>query len=191
MSVKFEHVVAAIEEAKDLSKPTLDELCGSLEAHEKRMGRFSTQSFEQAFQSKVKSTDNKNTKNKQEIKLAIPPNKGIKLEEDEENKILEVEVEERDVFQAKENFLVTLDSQCIICKNSGHESKIAIFDALSVKSQITLKETASIKMIEVLKKNTMPTLLRKLKMHKCFSHVCVYNKNQEVHGIWIVLAVII
>ena len=57
LSVKFEHVVAAIEEDKDLSKLTLDELCGSLEAHEKRMGRFSTQSFEQAIQSKVKSTE--------------------------------------------------------------------------------------------------------------------------------------
>ena len=35
LSIKFEHVVSAIEEAKDLSKLTLDELCGSLEAHEK------------------------------------------------------------------------------------------------------------------------------------------------------------
>ena len=69
--------------------------------------------------------------------------------------------------------------------------KIVIFDALSVKSQITLKETTGIKMIKVLKKNMMPTSLRKLKMHKCFSHVCLYNKNQEVLGIWIVLAVII
>ena len=35
LSIKFEHVVTAIKEAKDLSKLTLDELCGSLEAHEK------------------------------------------------------------------------------------------------------------------------------------------------------------
>ena len=69
--------------------------------------------------------------------------------------------------------------------------KIAIFDALSVKSQITLKETTSIKMIKVLKKNIMSTSLRRLKMHMCFSLVCLYNKNQEVYGIWIVLAVII
>ena len=63
-------MVAANEEAKDLSKLTLDELCGSLEANKKRMGRFSTQSFEQAFQSKVKITDNKNTKNEQENKAS-------------------------------------------------------------------------------------------------------------------------
>ena len=42
------------------------------------------------------------------IKPAVPPNKGIKLEEDEENRILEVEAEEKEVFQAKEIFLVTL-----------------------------------------------------------------------------------
>ena len=61
--------------------------------------------------------------------------------------------------------------------------KIVIFDALSVKSQITLKETVGIKMVKVLKKKVMLTSLRKLKMHKCFSHVCLYNKNQDVHGI--------
>ncbi|KAG6520057.1 hypothetical protein ZIOFF_017087 [Zingiber officinale] len=53
LPVKFEHIVAAIEESKDLSKLSLDELMGSLEAHEKRMNRFSTQTLEQAFQGKM------------------------------------------------------------------------------------------------------------------------------------------
>uniref|UniRef100_A0A2N9EI16 Integrase catalytic domain-containing protein n=1 Tax=Fagus sylvatica TaxID=28930 RepID=A0A2N9EI16_FAGSY len=49
---KFDHVVAAIEESKDLSILSLYELMGSLEAHEGRMSRFSSQPLEQAFQSK-------------------------------------------------------------------------------------------------------------------------------------------
>ncbi|XP_042391858.1 uncharacterized protein LOC121982918 [Zingiber officinale] len=53
LPAKFEHIVAAIEESKDLSKLSLDELMGSLEAHEKRMNRFSTQTLEQAFQGKM------------------------------------------------------------------------------------------------------------------------------------------
>ena len=50
---KFEHIVAAIEESKDLSKLTRHELMSSLEAHEQRMSRFTNQSLEQAFQSKI------------------------------------------------------------------------------------------------------------------------------------------
>ena len=41
-------------------------------------------------------------------KPAAPPNKGIKLEKDEENKILEVKAEEKEVFQVKEILLLTL-----------------------------------------------------------------------------------
>ncbi|KAL8544194.1 hypothetical protein ACS0TY_004656 [Phlomoides rotata] len=53
LPAKFEHIVAAIEESKDLSKLTLDELMGSLKAREKRMSRFTTQRLEQAFQERV------------------------------------------------------------------------------------------------------------------------------------------
>ncbi|XP_022849751.1 uncharacterized protein LOC111371808 [Olea europaea var. sylvestris] len=53
---KFDHVAAAIEESKDLSKMTIYELTGSLLAHEQRINRSSNQSTtEQALQSKQTS----------------------------------------------------------------------------------------------------------------------------------------
>ncbi|CAL2228327.1 unnamed protein product [Prunus armeniaca] len=54
---KFDHVVAAIEESKDLIALSLHELIGSLEAHEKRINRYAYQSLEQAFQSKLDSKE--------------------------------------------------------------------------------------------------------------------------------------
>ncbi|KAA8517207.1 hypothetical protein F0562_017541 [Nyssa sinensis] len=59
LTQKFEHVVPAIEESKDLSKLSMYELMGSLETHEKRMSRFSSQSLEQAFQSTVNVSEKK------------------------------------------------------------------------------------------------------------------------------------
>jgi len=48
----FNHVVAAIEESKDLSKYSFDELMGSLLAHEVRINRSSDKPEEKAFQMK-------------------------------------------------------------------------------------------------------------------------------------------
>ena len=53
MPKKVDHVIAAIEESKDLSVLTMYELMGYVEAHEERMSRFSSQPLEQAFQSKL------------------------------------------------------------------------------------------------------------------------------------------
>ena len=51
---KFEHVVVAIEESKDLETLSIEELIGSLEVHEQRMEKNSS-SFviEQALESKL------------------------------------------------------------------------------------------------------------------------------------------
>lgn len=54
LSPKFDHVVAAIEESKDLSVFSFDELMGSLQAHEVRINRSSRQEEQTAFQVKSK-----------------------------------------------------------------------------------------------------------------------------------------
>lgn len=47
---KFEYVVVAIEESKDLSLLSLENLLGTLQSHELRMNQFDSPAIEQAFQ---------------------------------------------------------------------------------------------------------------------------------------------
>ncbi|KAL6522105.1 hypothetical protein OROMI_031982 [Orobanche minor] len=55
---KFEYVVTSIEESKDLSTISLDELVGSLQAHEQRINQYDdTSNLEKALQSKVSIND--------------------------------------------------------------------------------------------------------------------------------------
>ena len=109
-------MVAANEEAIDLSKLTLDELCGSLEAHKKRMGRLCTQSFEQAFQSKVKITDNKNSKNEQENKASSSSKQRNQTGEGRGKKKFRGQGIGKRSFSSQRNSSANSDSQCIICK---------------------------------------------------------------------------
>ena len=50
---EYDHVVAVIEESTDLSDYSVNELMGSLQAHEQRLARVTGKSVEQAFWSKV------------------------------------------------------------------------------------------------------------------------------------------
>ncbi|XP_023522604.1 uncharacterized protein LOC111786601, partial [Cucurbita pepo subsp. pepo] len=68
LTPKFDHVVAAIEEAKDLSILSLDELMGSLQAHESRINRASERNEEKALQ--VKETANNEGNERENIHLA-------------------------------------------------------------------------------------------------------------------------
>lgn len=59
LTPKFDHVVAAIEESKDLSKFSFDELIGSLQAHEARINRPAEKQEEKAFQSKMEAPNSR------------------------------------------------------------------------------------------------------------------------------------
>jgi hypothetical protein len=53
LPAKFDAIVVAIEESKDLTQLSVNELMGSLQSHEKRMNRSVEKYFEQAFQAKA------------------------------------------------------------------------------------------------------------------------------------------
>ena len=53
LSKKYDHVVVAIEESKDFSVLTFDELQGSLFSHEDRMKRYDDDYVENAFYNKM------------------------------------------------------------------------------------------------------------------------------------------
>ena len=55
LTPRYDHVVAVIEESKDLSKFSFDELMGSLQAHEARITRSVIYEEEKAFQTKGES----------------------------------------------------------------------------------------------------------------------------------------
>ncbi|XP_041994113.1 uncharacterized protein LOC121744585 [Salvia splendens] len=59
LMLKFEHVVAAIEESKDLNTMSIDQLQSSLEVHEQRMKKKTTPSLEQMLQAKMSIQEDK------------------------------------------------------------------------------------------------------------------------------------
>lgn len=58
LPTKFDNIVAAIEESKDLSTYSLTQLIGSLLAHEERLNRSAEKSVEQALASKLEISEN-------------------------------------------------------------------------------------------------------------------------------------
>lgn len=58
---KYDYVVAAIEESKDLSTFTFNELSSSLQVHEERIAKSSHQPLEQAFESKMNVSGSRNS----------------------------------------------------------------------------------------------------------------------------------
>lgn len=53
----FDHIVVAIEGAKDLDEMTMEDLCGSLQAHEEMLSRRKQESLDQALHVRMKITE--------------------------------------------------------------------------------------------------------------------------------------
>ena len=59
LAKNYNHVVSVIEESKDLSILTIDELLGSLQSHEEKMKRYEETFIENAFQIKLQFSKDK------------------------------------------------------------------------------------------------------------------------------------
>ena len=62
LTKKYDHVVAAIEESKDMETYTFDELKGSLHSHEERICKGDDKKEEKAFQAKGESSNKERAK---------------------------------------------------------------------------------------------------------------------------------
>ncbi|CAL1376903.1 unnamed protein product [Linum trigynum] len=113
LSSKFEHIVAVIEETKDLANLSMSELMGSLVAHEQRMSRFTKPPLEQAFSSKVNMTESKYAKSEQGRRGGNSQWRGRGRSNYSGNK--------RQNYQQQK--LGYTGSSCIICKKAGHATK--------------------------------------------------------------------
>ena len=61
LTSRFDHIFVAIEESKDLTQFSIDELSGSLHAHEARMNHSAEKTEEKAFQVKAEASTTKDS----------------------------------------------------------------------------------------------------------------------------------
>ncbi|XP_077228618.1 uncharacterized protein LOC143861606 [Tasmannia lanceolata] len=121
---KFDHVVAVIEESKDLTKYSMNELMGFLQAHEQRLNMTTENSLEQAFQSKV------DLKKNQMIQ--------IKVSEEEE-----VVVDPAAQEEVEANSMVIKEIKVEVTMN------LLLYFVLFVKDQIIVIRIVDIRIVEI------------------------------------------
>ncbi|CAL2257637.1 unnamed protein product [Prunus armeniaca] len=118
---KFDHVVAAIEESKDLVALSLHELIGSLEAHEKRINRSTDHSLEQAFQSKLDSKEKEDKQKGESQKSQNRKSKGESHWRKNHNKG-NYNNNNQHGRSHQNNQNGNLVPECRVCKKTGHKS---------------------------------------------------------------------
>ncbi|GAU44417.1 hypothetical protein TSUD_100640 [Trifolium subterraneum] len=118
LTEKFDHIVVAIEESKDLATMKIEELQASLEAHELRVKqRSSNKAVEQALQAKIQ---NKNYKGKDKWK---------KKKEEPENSSKNSKTQAVGSIKGNQNKknpkkkIDKKDIQCYNCQNYGHYAR--------------------------------------------------------------------
>ncbi|KAL0334640.1 UNVERIFIED_CONTAM: Copia protein [Sesamum radiatum] len=161
LNAKFNHVVVAIEEAKDIESMSIDELNGSLVAHEERMKRSQQVPVEQVLQAK----------------LAFNPKGNISKEEEEVKHVVEVEVigiaevvvkeEEKDDTKPKVNKIHPKMVQIEIFKEAvveeeattiGEEMIKVMLNVMHVDEQDTTLGSVN---LNFMKRQTLPSIRKK------------------------------
>ncbi|CAL8084841.1 unnamed protein product [Prunus armeniaca] len=118
---KFDHVVAAMEESKDLTALSLHKLIGSLKAHEKRINRSIDQSLEQAFQSKLDSKEKEDKQKGESQKSQNRKSKGESHWQKNYNKG-NYNNNNQQGCSHQNNQNGNLVPECHVCKKTGHKS---------------------------------------------------------------------
>ncbi|CAN1247340.1 hypothetical protein LINGRAPRIM_LOCUS3449, partial [Linum grandiflorum] len=166
LTPKFEHVVAVIEETKDLAKLSMTELMGSLVAHEQRLSRFNNQPLEQAFQSKVDIKGDSST-----------TAEGAISNEKEGSRI-----SRRTTIGARINTIrATPTMGAKLAKNLTMQQKTADSGARGAKSKITPNEIAGSR---IKKKKTNQALHKRRKKNLLHFLASKTSKKHIFHGWW-------
>ncbi|CAB4298508.1 unnamed protein product [Prunus armeniaca] len=179
---KFDHVVAAIEESKDLAAFSLHELIGSLEAHEKGLIGLQTTPWSKLF-------------NPSWIRRRKKTNKKENLKSPKTEKVKENLIGGRITTKAtitttiskdvaiKTTRMVTLSLNVVFVRRLGTKVQIVGIGVPDAEYPTILKEIADIRKI------MKPISQKIMTLQSNFIHVSALVKNHKIYGTWIADAV--